>query len=55
MYLQKYGIPEKGIYCLQCKFSYKQDKRSAVQKHLQNNKPKKRKKDKKACEIIDLL
>ena len=55
MFLQKYGIPEKGIHCVNCNFSYFQEKMAAVGKHIQNNEATKYKKGKKGCEFIALL
>ena len=55
MFLRKYGIPEKGMHCVNCNYSYTQEKMGAVEKHNQNNESKKRKKGKRGCEFIEFL
>ena len=55
MFLQKYGIPEKGIHCVNCNFSYTQEKMAAAEKHIQNNETTQHKKGKMRCNFIKLL
>ena len=53
MFLRKYGIPEKGIHCVNCNYSYTQEKMGAVEKHIQNNESKKRKKEKGGVSLLN--
>ena len=54
MFSRKYGIPEKDIHCINCNFSYTQEKMGAVEKHIQNNESTKCKK-RKGCNFIKFL
>ena len=55
MFWRKYGIPEKGIHCVNCNFSYTEEKMGAVEKYIQTNESTKYKKGKKGCEFIEFL
>ena len=55
MFLRKYRILEKGIYCVNCNFSYTEGKMGAAEKHIQNNESTKHKNGKKGCKFIEFL
>ena len=55
MFLYKFVIPEKGIYCVNCNFSYTEEKMGAAEKHIQNNESIKCKNGKKGCEFTEYL
>ena len=55
VFLRKYCITENGIHCVNCTFSYTQEKMGAVEKHVQNNESTTRKKRKEGCKFVEFL
>ena len=48
-------LPEKGTHCVNCSFSYTQEKMAAAEKHIKNNETTQHKKGKMRCNFIELL
>ena len=53
MFLGKYCIPENGVHCVNCTFSYTQEKMGAEEKHIQNNESTTRKKGKRGASVLN--